>query len=155
MNSYQFDPMTEEEINTYSLIDDGVYDFQVLKSTRRTSKTGNPMAELQIQVWDKEGKIHPLFDYLVFTKVPLNIKKIKHFCDATGLIEEYKKGEIPENMSGLSGKVEIGTQDEQPKSTGGFYPKKNIVIDYVMTDKGSVKYDPKSVDKDLNDDLPF
>lgn len=151
---YTFPPMTEEEINASNLIEAGVYNFEVVKANRRMSKSGNPMAELNINVWDKQGKQHIVFDYLVFSSVPLNIKKIKHFCDATGLSKEYNRGELPEELDRLSGKVEIGVQDEQPKPSGGFYPKKNIVVDYVMTDKGAVK--PEASTREFkDDDVPF
>lgn len=151
---YTFTPMTESEIQASSLLEAGVYDFQVAKSTRKTSKSGNPMAELQINVWDKEGKQHLIFDYLVFSTIALNIRKLKHFCDSVGISDQYNKGAIPEELERLSGKVEIGIQDEQPKPGGGVYPKKNVVVDYVVTDKGAVKVELQ-VDPSLNDDLPF
>lgn len=65
--SYSFIPMTDEEIDAMNLVPEGQYDFSVLKSVRKTSKAGNPMAELTIQYWDIEGKEHTVFDYLVFS----------------------------------------------------------------------------------------
>ena len=150
--SYNFNPMTEEEINDAGLLENGVYEFEVLKSTRRMSKSGNPMAELLLNVWDKNGKHYPIYDYLVFSSIPLNIRKVKHFCDAVGLAEEYKQGSIPEELERYCGKVDIGTQDEQPKPSGGMYGKKNIVLDYVMTDKGAVKHESSD---NVSDDVPF
>lgn len=153
--SYLFETMSDEQLETFPLMDDGVYDFEVLKSTRKTSKSGNPMAEVQLHVWDKAGKTNLVFDYLVFSKVPLNIKKVKHFCDATGLQEAYKKGELPEELAKLCGKVSIGTQEGQPNPNGGMYAKRNVVVDYVMTDKGAVKHEA-AVDVDpFTDDVPF
>ncbi len=155
--SFNFNPMTEEQIddsNSVELIEEGIYTFEVLKSTKKISKSFNQMAEIKINIWDKEGKIHVIFDYLVFSKVPLNIRKIKHFCDATGLQEEYKKGEIPEDLSHLSGKVYIGIREEQPKESGGFYPKKNIVLDYIVNSKSSNEIIPQEKFKeDL--EIPF
>lgn len=151
--SYNFDPMTEEEIASSSLVEDGIYNFQVLKSTRKMSKSGNDMAEVQLNIWDNDGKIHPVFDYLVFSKIPLNIKKVKHFCDATGLVEEYKKGQMPEELESLSGKVQIGTQEERPNPNGGVYARKNFVVDYILSDKGSDK--APTVDPELDDSIPF
>jgi hypothetical protein len=152
--SYAFQPMTEEELNAANLVDDGVYNFEVIKATKKTSSKGNPMAELNIRFWDNEGVVHTMFDYLVFSQVPLNIKKVKHFCDSTGLSEEYKRGELPEELVGLSGKFELKTQEEQPNGKGGFYPPKNVVSDYVMTGKGAVKA-PTADEFDTNSDLPF
>jgi hypothetical protein len=155
--SYKFTPMSEEEMESFSLIEDGIYDFEVIQSIPKTSKSGNQMSELIINVWDNEGKIHPIYDYLVFSSVPLNIRKVKHFCDAVGLQEEYKKGEIPEELINRSGKVHIGIKAEQPNPNGGNFPKKNIVINYIMTNKDPVKYTSPSSDgsKELNDDVPF
>ena len=158
--SYSFHPFTEEELNQINLVEDGEYEFEVLRSDRRTSRAGNPMAELQIRYFDKNGIAHTVFDYLVFSSVPLNIKKVKHFCDATGLQEEYKQGSIPEELGGLSGKFKITTQEGQEipedklqgKPKGSKYPSKNVVEDYI-----GKKEIQKNVEKDtfISDDLPF
>lgn len=152
--SYNFNPLNDEELDAINLVPKGNYDFTVVKSTRKTSKNGNPMAELQLTIWDDKGKEHCIFDYLVFSNISLNIKKINHFCKAVGLIEEYKKGAIPEDLEGCSGKVEIGVQDEQPKSTGGFYPKKNIVVDYIY---GNIEIKSKvsNTEDFIDDAIPF
>jgi hypothetical protein len=161
--TYQFNPLTEEELNAVELVEDGIYDFEVIKSVRKVSRTGNHMAELNIRFWDKNGKIHTLFDYLVFSIIPLNIRKVKHFCDATGLAEYYKKGELPEELGGYSGKIKVSTQKGQlipqdklnGKPLGSTYPDKNIVEYYVLTDKGAVKYQAPISSGDMNDDFPF
>ena len=121
------------------------------------------MAELNIKFWDRNGKVHTMFDNLVFSTVPLNIRKVKHFCDATGLQEYYKRGELPEELGGYSGRFRISIQRGQiipveklnGKPMGSKYPDKNVVEDYVLTDKGAVKYEAVSGSNDLNDDLPF
>ena len=158
--SYSFKSMTDEELE--QLLDDGIYEFCVKKSERKVSKSNNPMAMLTISVWDKKGIEKTIYDFLVFSSVPLNIKKVKHFCDSVGLQEEYKKGMLPENLDNLSGKLEIGTQDEKEKEGGGYWPKKNIVVDYVMTDKVAVKVEvyssnnvKHSTKEKEDDDIPF
>ena len=160
--TYSFNPMTDEELDTYNLLPDGIYAFEVAKSTRKVSKAGNQMAALQLYVWDKEGKMHIVFDNLIFSTVPLNIKKVKRFCDTTKLSKEYKEGRIPEDLTKRNGFVEIGTEDAKPKEGGGFYPKKNIVIEYVMTAKGALMHDmnyaePEGGKDDFKDDeeIPF
>lgn len=150
--SYSFDPKTEEELATSLLIEDGVYNFEVVKSTRKTSKSGNAMCELQLNVWDKDGKINPIFDYLVFSQIPLNIKKVKHFCDAVGLQEEYKKGQIPEELERFCGKLQLGTQEERPNPNGGVWARKNTVVDYIASDGQSSK--KPEIDQ-FSDDIPF
>jgi hypothetical protein len=150
--SYSFRPMTEEEINNFGLIENGIYDFEIISSNRKTSKAGNQMAELCLNVWDKKGKMIKIFDYLIFSSLPFNIRKIKHFCNSVGLQKEYEKGEIPEELKGLSGKVEIGIKEGEPIPfrNGEYYPKKNIVVDFVQIEKIN------SINEQIkDDDLPF
>lgn len=150
--SFIFTPLTDEEINSFGLLENGIYDFEILKSTRRISKSGNPMAELHLRVKNDKGKEQNVFDYLVFSKIPLNIKKLKHFCETTGLEKDYQEGKLREDLEKLSGKLEIGVQDETANPNGGFYPRKNIVLDYIA---GEPK-DKKGVDDlFIDDDLPF
>lgn len=154
MSHYNFTPLTDEQLNAIDIVPDGVYDFQVIKSTRKDSKAGNPMAALQLMIWDKEGKERLVFDYLVFSQVNLNIKKLSHFCKAVGLEKEYLSGKVPEDLTSYSGKVIIGTQDEMPNPTGGVYAKKNIVVDYVKRDSSSLS--GKDVVTEFKDDeIPF
>lgn len=133
--SYNFTPLSDEELDAIDVIPEGTYNFEVISSIRKISKAGNPIAELQLKVWDNEGKIHNIFDYLVFSSINLNIRKISHFSKATGIYEEYKKGCIRDELHNLSGKAHIGIKDPQPKDGGGFYPKKNIVLDYIICEK--------------------
>lgn len=158
--SYTFPAFTDEELNAVNLIEPGFYNFEVAKAERQTSQKGNPMAKLTLKIWDNAGKTQTLFDYLVFSNVPLNIRKVKHFCDAVGLVEEYRRRELPEELAHYCGKVEIGIEEEQPKKEGGMYPRKNKVVDYVMTDKGAVKHEniaskQHAEEPFFNDDVPF
>lgn len=154
---YTFTPMTEEEIQSSNLLEDGDYDFEVVKSTRKISKANNPMAELQLNVWDKEGRQHLVYDYLIFSTVPLNIKKIKHFCEAVGLHEEYNKGSIPEELERCFGSAHFSKQNgaEIPndklngKPIGSRYPDKNVVDDYIK--KETKQSNPLPFD----DTIPF
>lgn len=152
-------PLTEKEIDALSMMPEGIYNFEVSACEKKKSKKGNPMAELTLTVWDNQGVKHSLKDYLVFSNVGLCIRKIKHFCESTGIEGEYLSGQIRENFLGLSGKVNIGIQDETEKEDGsGFYSKKNIVIDYVVTPKDakSMPLANKPFDSGIEDDeLPF
>lgn len=158
--TFNFNPMTEEELNASNLVEEGIYEFEVLRSTREQSRAGNAMAKLNIRYVDKEGRGHTLFDYLVFSDVPLNIRKVKHFCESIGLVEEYKKGLLPEELGGYRGQFKISIQKGQEipvdklngKPLGSCYPDKNVVEDYV----GRVE-SAKSVPSDINFDsqIPF
>ena len=155
--SYNLQPLTEEELNAFDTIEEGIYDFEVIKAERQTSKSGNPMAKLHLSVWDAHGKIAYVFDYLVFSSMKFCTRKVKHFCDAVGIADDYAKGNIREELEGLSGKVHLGIQPSLPNPTGGYYPEKNVVIDYVTKDNaekiGEVKAEVKQ--DDFNDDVPF
>ena len=154
--TYNFTPLTDEQIDALNLLEEGIYNFEVIKAERKVSKSGNPMAELQLNVWDNSGKNHLVYDYLVFSSINLNIRKVKHFCDSVGLSDQYKEGSIPEELERYAGQVKIGIKEQQPNPNGGFYPKKNHVIDYVLDspkEKGTIE----SLEEDnfLNDQIPF
>jgi hypothetical protein len=152
--SYNFLPKTDEELDVFDLVEDGEYNFEVVRSNRMVSGAGNPMAKMYHRYWDAQGKIHFIYDYLVFSEINLNIRKVKHFCDAVGLVEEYKRGEIPEDLDLLGGKFIIGTQEETIDKNGKKWPKKNVVTDYV---KRNGVYVPVAVSDSAFDDkdIPF
>jgi hypothetical protein len=151
--SYNFKPKTEEELGQFNLLPEGIYPFEVIKATRKKSKSGNDMAELVIMIWDKEALTYTLFDYLVFSDVNMCLKKVSHFCKATGLQDEYEKGCLREELERLSGKLKLGIQDARPNENGGFYPKRNVVEDYLTLEEVE-KSLPKN--DDFSDkDIPF
>jgi hypothetical protein len=160
--SFSFPSMSEEEIQALNMVEDGIYDFQVVKATQKVSKSGNQMIELQLVIWDKDGKEHIVFDYLV--SIVSMVYKIKHFCDTVGLDDEYKAGNFDVmQCEGKRGKAHIIVQAGQPNPNGGMYADKNAVRDYVLDDKGSVKVDlsgkkspePKDENSLVDDDIPF
>lgn len=154
--SYSITPMSEEELNAFDLIEEGIYDFEVLKAERKISKSGNHMAQLQLNVWDKNGKSNVVFDYLVFSSVKFCVRKVRHFCEAAGIIEDFEKGTIREELEGLCGKVSIGVQESLPNPTGGYYPSKNVVIDYVTKDNAQQSNDKKTEEDPFpGEDIPF
>ena len=150
--TFNFTPLSDEELDMINLMDEGIYDFEVVKCTAKTSKSGNQMAELQLKVWGIDARVHIIYDYLVFSTVPLCIRKVSHFCNTVGLQDAYKAGQLTSDLQGYSGKVEIGIEDERPNPNGGNYPKKNYVIDYIKNDGSK----PRETAPDpFNDDLPF
>lgn len=146
--SFLFKPMTEEDFESVNLLEKGEYEFNVLKSTTKTSKSGNLMSELLLQVWDKNQKEHFVYDYLIFSDVPLNIKKVKRFCDCVGLSKEYESGTLQENLNNFSGKALIDIQDGASKEGGGNWPKKNVVVEYI-------KQSVSEIEDYFNDKIPF
>lgn len=160
---YTFNPLTEEEIQQSGLVKEGIYTFEVISAVRKTSKSGNPMAELQLNIWDDDGKTHLIYDYLVFSQIPMNIRKVKHFCEAVGLADRYEKGELPEELTGYSGKAAIVTRTGQeipPERLAGRpalskYPDKNAVDDYIKSDAATKEIKSNSEEDFISDDIPF
>jgi len=160
--SYSYQPLTEEQCTKergFELLDAGVYNFEVLTADYKMSATGNPMIALKLRVWGNDGKEHLVYDYLVATSKMM--WKTKHFCDSVGLDKIYASSNFNESLCpGKSGKALISLKTGNKKPDGTSYPDKNAVDDYVMTDKGSVKYvsgEQPNFDRPLtkDDDLPF
>jgi hypothetical protein len=163
--SFNFTPLTEEELNKRDdLLEEGIYDFEVVKTINEASKAGNPQAKIQLNVWDKHGVRKIVFDYLTFADNKFSMRKIRHFCDSVGIIEDYNKGILQESFEGLSGKLHVGIQEKMLKPNQEFihgvlqdayYPEKNVVIDYITMDNAQSKKDEKKQEDSFNDDLPF
>jgi len=144
----RFNPKSENELNSFGLLEDGEYDFAVNAAEDKLSKAGKEMIELKLIVWDKNGKDRFIFDYLLEAMA----FKLRHFCEAMGLEKEYDAGEIKaEHCVGKSGKVLIGVQKGNAKPEGGTYPDKNQVKDYI---KSEIKPVEKK-DDFISDDVPF
>lgn len=162
--SYKINPKTEEELNLFGLLPDGTYDFEVYKSEKNVSASGNDMAKLYLKVWTPDGSVKILNDFLVFSDSNYCIRKIRHFCETTGILQEFEAGEIRDDFSGLNGRVHlvtkkgtlIPTDKLNGKPHGSLYPDKMEVKDYV-TDKKEMgmKPLPEVLRDEFNDDIPF
>lgn len=152
--SFTYPVLTDEQIQSMNLVDDGEYDFEVVSATEKMSKAGNNQIEINIKIWDNKGVQRSLRDYLVATE---NMAyKVKHFCESTGL--EYGKGNMDTfQLIGRSGKCIVIKQQGQEKPMGGRYPDKSVIKDYIKIGEGSSTVSsPKPVTAPaFNDDLPF
>ncbi len=141
----KFDPKTDEEIAEAGLIPPSEIDFEILTAQEKTSKAGNDMFELSIQVFTADGSERTIRDWIM----PSFPKKFKHCLDACGLIAKYNAGEISvDDFVGKTGKlkIEIG----KPNDDGIRY---NQVHDYV---KRAADYKPIDTKKALDgDECPF
>lgn len=145
----RFTPKTDEELQTALLCDPGVYQFQVMDAKSKVSKSGNDMIELNIKYWDIHGKERLVFDYLLESMA----YKLKHFCKSVGLLAEYESGAIDHlSLLGKCGQLEIDIQPERAKEGGGYWPPKNVVKDYIVSDKVQ---EVKKAANEFNDDIPF
>lgn len=132
----KFTPRSDEELS--KAFPKGEYPFEVVGAVDKTSKSGNDMIELNLAIYHPNGKQARVFDYLL----EVMEFKLKHFCQAVGLLHLYEKGTFgADDAFGRSGKCII---DIQPAKDG--YPEKNIVKDYVKLpeDKQSEVINPNS-----------
>lgn len=148
---FSFAPKSDEEIaseNNFAPLPAGIYPFIVKEAAPKISKEGNNMLELKLGILTPQGSERLLTDYLLADKMAY---KLKHFCEATGFSEDYKKGAInPKLLIGKAGKVNIGIQKGKMKDDGSYFSDKNSVKDYqFLAPIGS------TVDPTMNDEIPF
>lgn len=143
----KFNPKSEQELEASLLIPQGIYDFEVIKAEDTVSKSGNDMIKLQLKVWDKEGKVHILFDYLL---EQMHFK-LRHFAEYTGMLDKYELGCFEaSDCVHRCGQAEVIVQEAQ-----GNFPTRNSVKDYVKVDKSAIKQELKKVEEFFDDSLPF
>jgi hypothetical protein len=135
--SFAYDVLaTEEEVQKareFPVLEPGIYDFAVMESQFKYSQAGNPMIQLKLRIIH-EGQEFNVFDNLIGTK---NMAwKTKHFCEVTGLENEYLNGTFNEHLcANKRGTCTVGYVGAMPKNDGSgtFYKPKNTIEDYTAT----------------------
>lgn len=145
-----FTPITAEEAEkakkTGSLWEAGDYGFDVQDALEKTSKAGNDMIELVLNVYNEHGDVKQVRDYLLESIA----WKIRSAAQACGLSTEYDSGHLTAmDFVGKSGKLQLKIQ----KSKDPQYGDKNVVADYYMAVSGAVTPAKKPVE--LDDEIPF
>ena len=119
----KYEPKTEEQLDNEMLVPDGTYDFEVTDAEEKATKKGDPMIALKLRVFDGNGSPRVQRDWLIGNGHPMCIRKIKHFCDTTGL--DYEGGELSAEVCiGRSGLVQLDHADSEE------YGPQNRVADY-------------------------
>ena len=148
----KFKPKSESEMQSDSLLDTGLYDFEVMTAEDKVSKNGNEMIALKLRVFSDRGERH-IYDYLLESTA----WKLKHFCEIAGF--DYENGTlIAIDCAGVCGKVKIGIS----KDKTGQYGPKNQVNDYLSPkEMGLAVMTPSATKQALDapkfadDDIPF
>jgi hypothetical protein len=123
----RFQPKTEEEIDLENMLEPGEYDFEVIAAEEATSKSGNEMIKAKLKLFTDGGDV-VLTDYLLEAAA----RKLRHFCEVTGLLDEYKTGRLTaEGIVGACGCCKVVIE---PAKNG--YRASNKVDDYV---KGNIQ----------------
>lgn len=86
----------------------GDYDFKVISSEEKKSKSGNDMIEMKLEICPAGRKAIAVKDWLVFKSDCIN--KIKGFCDATGL--NFASGSLDaQDCLGLCGRARFSPKE--------------------------------------------
>lgn len=164
--NFDYEPMSEDEATKarYQLLPDGIYEAYVLNSIPKLSNSNNSMAQLDLLVYDEDGKEHPKKDFLVFT--PKMMWKIKHFCDSAGLQKEYEDKKFHPDMaknmnvfvkitSQIGKEIPLDKLNGQPP--GSKYQDKNVIDDYVVSDgkKTQPTNNSEAQASAFDDEIPF
>lgn len=145
-----FTPKSEAELQQSLLLEKGLYPFQVIDAKDEISKSGNEMVKLTLKIWAKDGSERTIFDYLLEAMA----FKLRHFCMTTGLLDKYESGELKAiDCIGKCGKCDVVLQQGQPNPTGGYYPDKNNIKDYVISERPSMTMPLK--ENFIDDSIPF
>lgn len=148
----KFAPKTEEQINAERLWAVGAYPFEILEGEDTTSKEGNDMIKLKIQLFNQEGDNIIVFDYLLEKMA----YKLRHCAEACNLLDKYQTGELQgSDFVGKTGSAKLFVK----KDKTGQYQDQNAIADYIVQ-KGemqSVQATPSAAAPQsvLNDEIPF
>jgi hypothetical protein len=151
---FAYEVLTEQAAmaERHQLLEAGVYDGVIASSSDRTSASGNPMMDMTVSVFDKNGKQHDIRDFLVFTRSMM--WRVINFAKSAGVMDVYEAGKLCSDAiinKRVKVKVVIEDAKEIPedklngKPSGSKYPEKNRIEDYVLAEEGS----------ELDDDIPF
>lgn len=153
MTNYK--PKSEETLAKEGLFPSGVFDCEVAEAIDRPSKSGNAMITLKLNVFDDQGAMRTIFDYIV-PSTNFGERKLRHASDAFGLMEKYEAGTVwADDFTNQVGKIEVGMSKPTPD-----YPlPKNIVTDYIGREEATAmqeeKPKKKAAKEELDDSIPF
>jgi hypothetical protein len=144
-----FESKTEDQIREEMLMPEGEYGFEVISSQDAISKKGNPMIALELGVFNKDGGMRKVKDWLLASFA----FKLRHFCDCVGLLPQYQSGSLcAEDCQGRTGTCKVAI-----KKAEGNYPPKNEIKDYVVRPAKPLegKKESNATVKPEEDNLPF
>lgn len=140
---------SEEQLAKEGLMPEGEYDFEVIDSSDKPSKSGSDMCTLKLNVFDADGNGHHVWDYMVFGN-HFGERKFRHAAVGCGLLSVYESGGLTAfEFKGKSGRCIIKIAEAKD----GYLPK-NVVADYVPKDVQS-KVTETTKDPLDGDEVPF
>jgi hypothetical protein len=119
----KFESRSAEEITATSLWQGGIYDFFIVEAQEKTSRRGNEMIEVYIEITRRDGAKKCVRDYLL----PQRPMKLLKACKACGVEDKYRAGILSDDdLVGKRGKLKLGIE----RATVEF-PRRNVVVDYL------------------------
>lgn len=156
----QFEPKTREQAekdSQFPVWEEGIYGFEVAKAEAATSKKGNEMIKLTLNVQNDEGHSQIIFDYIT----SIMALKLLDACEAMGLLDNYESGKLePWQFEGKIGELRLIIRPEtRDKEAGKVYSPKNEVKTYIPNsgrkNNPPVQARDKDFVPDLRDEIPF
>jgi len=143
----KFQPKTEKEIAESNLWPVGEYSFEIIEGTDEISKSGNEMIKLKVHVFNDEGNLKTITDYLLESIA----YKLHHAAAACNLTDKYEEGELQgHDFVGKTGTLKLGRQIDK----SGQYPDKNSISDYLPRKDDFAPSTPRKEDV-LDDEIPW
>lgn len=122
----RYNPKSEAELASDGLWPESIVDFEVMEAEDTTSRAGSDMVKLKVKVFNDQGASRTVYEYLV--GIDSMQWKIRAFCAAVGLLEQYETGELDAvDMEGRTGKCKLIIQ----KDKSGSFPDKNAIGAYI------------------------
>lgn len=146
-----FNPMTDEEARKAesNVFDEGTYPFLVIDCEHRTSKKGNSMLAVNLEVKTDDGRKRVRDWVMLDGQMAWQLKK---FMEAIGMAEQYESGTLDESECvGRTGTAEFYIEEDEQ------YGDKNRVGKY-LPGGGKAKVQPqpeRNADAIPEDDIPF
>lgn len=157
-----YKPMTADEAARLNLRPEGTYAFEVVTAANKTSKKGDPMIALSLNLFDADGSRFAAKDWLVHSDNRWSEKKFFDFANTTGLTDKYAAGTLcAEDCQGRGGFAAVGIEKGKPREDGtGSYPDRNVVKYYVASKPDAKKKAPTEAQlantgSDSTEDVPF
>ncbi len=154
MQSFTWPVLTKEELlEQQRYLKPGEYDFQIIGAQYRNSKSGKPMFELTLKIWDVTGDIYTAKEWLLLTKDFAH--KIRGFWICVGHPEIYEKGQCKEDdFLDKQGRCKTDAEPSQDGETMFIRVKK-----FLKPEGDSIVVKPSTispvVEDFVEDDIPF
>ena len=125
----QYTPKSASEIAAMKLKPEGNYAFEIATAEDTVSKSsGKDMIKVILNVYDAEGRIFQVTDYLV-PGTNYGDRKVFEFATSVGLAGKYASGAMTaEDVLGKSGwcKIKIGKAQRKKDGSGEFPPRNEV-----------------------------